>query len=220
MKRRPGPFEHTLRSHFQSQKSLYIFVTTLFMMGVIFGAVLVNSLDPSQKEGLLHYLGYFFQGLKDETIAEPGVAFQHSLGDHLKTIGLMWILGLSVIGIPVLLVLLFLKGLVIGFTVGFLFSKLSWQGLWFAFVSIVPQNLLIIPSMIIITMAGIRFSITLIKNRLIHHRGAIYPHFVSFSLLVTGMAVVMLVSSAFEAYVSPVMMKEVVPTDITLNQNF
>jgi stage II sporulation protein M len=38
--------------------------------------------------------------------------------------------------------------------------------------------------------------------------------------LVTGMAVVMLVSSAFEAYVSPVMMKEVVPTDITLNQNF
>ncbi|MGI6474374.1 MAG: stage II sporulation protein M [Thermoactinomyces vulgaris] len=145
MKRRPGPFEHTLRSHFQSQKSLYIFVTTLFMMGVIFGAVLVNSLDPSQKEGLLHYLGYFFQGLKDETIAEPEVAFQHSLGDHLKTIGLMWILGLSVIGIPVLLVLLFLKGLVIGFTVGFLFSKLSWQGLWFAFVSIVPQNLLIIP---------------------------------------------------------------------------
>lgn len=216
MKKRPSPLEHSLMLHFQSQKSIYIFVTTLFLMGVIFGAVLVNSLDPSQKEGLLHYLGYFFQGLKEENIAEPKVAFQHSFGDHLKTIGLMWILGLSVIGMPVLLILLFLKGLVIGFTVGFLFSKLSWQGLWFAFVSIVPQNLLIIPAMIILTAAGIRFSITLIKNRLIHHRGVIYPHFVSFSLLVTCMAVVMLFSSAFEAYVSPVMMKEVVPADISL----
>ncbi|MGA8941791.1 MAG: stage II sporulation protein M [Thermoactinomyces sp.] len=215
MKKKPGTFGHSFQAYMENQGSLVIFVTVLFMTGVIFGAVLVNSLDSSQKEGLLHYLGFFFQGLSEDAIADSKVAFQHSLGDHLKTIGLMWILGLSVVGIPVLLVLLFLKGLVIGFTVGFLVHQLSWQGLWFAFVSVVPQNLLIIPAMIIITMSGIRFSILLLKNRLIHHRGAIYPHFVSFSLLVTGMAIIMLFSSIFEAYVSPVLMKEAIPTNIS-----
>ena len=84
--------------------------------------------------GLLEYLGYFFRGLEQNTIAEPKIAFQHSMGDHLKTLGLMWILGLSIIGIPLILILIFLKGLVIGFTVGFLVSQLSWRGLWFAFV--------------------------------------------------------------------------------------
>lgn len=216
MKKKPSALSHSFQEYMKSQGSLIIFVTVLFMMGVIFGAVLVNLLDPSQKEGLLNYLGFFFQGLSEDAIADSKVAFQHSLGDHLKTIGLMWILGLSVIGIPILLVLLFLKGLVIGFTVGFLVHQMSWQGLWFAFVAVVPQNLLIIPAMIIITISGIRFSISLFKNRLIHHRGAIYPHFVSFSLLVTGMAVVMLFSSVFEAYVSPVLMKEVIPTNISL----
>jgi stage II sporulation protein M len=206
-----NPWGKLIGQHVESQKSLYLFVTVLFMMGVIFGAVIVNTLDPAQKEGLLGYLGHFFQGLAQNSIAEPGVALQHSIGDHLKTVGLMWILGLSVIGIPVLLLFIFLKGLVIGFTVGFLVSQLSWEGLWFAFVAVVPQNLLVIPAMIIVSVAGIHFSMLLVKNRLIHHRGAIYPEFVSFSVLVTGMALVLLVSSLFEAYISPVMMKGAVP---------
>lgn len=203
----------SLQSHIQRQKSLYMFVTVLFMMGVIFGAIIVNTLDPAQKEGLLTYLGHFFRGLDQHTIAEPEVAFQHALGDHLKTIGLMWILGLSVIGIPLLLVFIFLKGLVIGFTVGFLVNQLGLEGLWFAFVSVVPQNLLIIPALIIVTVAGIHFSTSLVKNRLIHYRGTIYPQFVSFSILVTCMAAVMLTSAVFEAYLSPLMMKEVIPMD-------
>jgi stage II sporulation protein M len=215
--KRKNQLSQTIQLHMKNQKSLYIFVTVLFMMGVIFGSVIVNTLDPTQKEGLLHYLGYFFQGLKQNSIADPQVAFQHSLGDHLKTVGLMWILGLSVIGIPLLLVFIFLKGLVIGFTVGFLVNQLSWEGMRFAFVSVVPQNLLIIPALIIVTVAGIDFSLALVRNRLIRHRGTIYPQFVSFSILITGMVIVLLVSSVFEAYISPLMMKGSIPTNITVS---
>jgi stage II sporulation protein M len=210
--KRKSQWSQTIQVHVQNQKSLFIFVTVLFMMGVIFGAVIVNTLDPEQKQGLINYLSYFFRGLEQNTIAEPEVTFQHSLGDHLKTVGLMWILGLSVIGIPVLLVFIFLKGLVIGFTVGFLVSQLSWKGLWFAFVSVVPQNLLVIPAIIIVSVAGINFSMLLVRNRLIHHRGTIYPQFVSFSILVTGMAAIMLLSSIFEAYISPHLMRQAIPT--------
>jgi stage II sporulation protein M len=209
---RKNQWSQTIHHHVQDQKSLYIFVTVLFMTGVVFGAAIVNALEPAQKEGLLGYLNYFFQGLQQNTIADPGIAFQHSLGDHLKTIGLMWILGLSVIGIPLLLILIFLKGLVIGFTVGFLVNQLSWKGLWFAFMAVVPQNLLVIPAMLIVTVAGIRFSVQLVKNRLISHRGSIYPQFVAYSILVTIMAVMMFLSSTFEAYVSPTLMKKAVPT--------
>lgn len=205
-------WSQTIQLHVQNQKSLYIFITVLFLMGVIFGAIIVNALDIDQKEGLLGYLSYFFKGLDQNSIADPATAFQQSIGDHIKTLGLMWILGLSVIGIPILLLFIFLKGLMIGFTVGFLVSQLSWKGLWFAFAAVVPQNLLVIPAMIIVAVAGINFSITLVKNRLITHRGTIYPQFVSFSILVTCMAVVMLTSSLFEAYVSPLLMKGAIPT--------
>lgn len=209
--KRKSPLRYSIHHHLQNQKSLYLFVTVLFMMGVVFGSIIVNTLDPAQKEGLLHYLGHFFDGLKQDSIAESKVVFQHALGDQLKTIGIMWILGLSVIGIPILIIFIFLKGMVIGFTVGFLVNQLSWQGLWFAFVSVVPQNLLVIPAFIIVAVSGIHFSIALVKNRLIHHRGTIYPQFVSFSIVVTAMAIVMLIAAFVESYLSPIIMKEAVP---------
>ncbi|SHE44912.1 stage II sporulation protein M [Seinonella peptonophila] len=211
MRSRKKQWNQTLHHHFQTQKSLYLFVTVLLMMGVIFGAVLVNVLDGTQKEGLLNYLGYFFQGLRQNEIADPEIMFQHAIGDHLKTVGIMWILGISIIGMPVILILIFLKGLVVGFTVGFLVHQLSWKGFWFAFVSVVPQNLFIIPAMIIIAVLGLHFSITLVRNRLIKHRGRIYPQFVSYSLVVTMLVGSLLVAAGMEAYLSPWLMKQTVP---------
>lgn len=209
--RRLDYWSRAVHGHVRNLKSLYIFVTVLFLMGMIFGALIVNTLDDKQQEGLHSYLSYFFKGLEQNSIAEQKVAFQHSFGDHLKTLGLMWILGLSVIGIPILLLFVFYKGLVIGFTIGFLVHQHALKGLWFASLSIVPQNLIVVPAVLIIAVTGIRFSILLVQNRLLHHRGTIYPEFVSFSLLATCMVVLFLGASLWEAYVSPVLMKESLP---------
>jgi len=200
-----------VQQHVQSLLSLYIFVTVLFVMGVVFGAIIVNTLSDSQKQDLLHYMGYFFQGLNRDNIAEPRIAFQHAMGDHLKTLGLMWILGLSIVGLPMILILVFLKGLGIGFTVGFLVNQLSWKGLWFAMVAVLPHNLLVVPVMIFVAVSGLQFSLLLVKNRLIQRRGTIYPQFLSYSVSVTAMAIVLVIASFFEAYVSPWLMRSAVP---------
>ncbi len=205
-------FSQNLRHYIESQMSLFIFVTVLFVVGVVFGSVIVNTMSPEQKEGLLGYLGHFFRGLEDESIADPKIALQHSIGNHLKTIGLMWVLGLSIIGLPLILILVFLKGLVIGFTVGFLVSQLSWQGLWFAFVSVVPQNLLVVPVLIFAAVSGIHFSMLLIRSRLIQRRGTIYPQFISYSIQLSLLAFILILASFFEAYLSPVFMRLALPS--------
>lgn len=181
------------------------------MMGVIFGAIIVNVLDPAQKAGLYHYVSSFLKVLGKNEIADPQIVFQHKLGDHLKTIGLMWILGLSVIGIPFLLLFIFVKGLVIGFSVGFLVNQLSWSGLWFAFVAVVPQNVILVPALIVIAVAGIHFSTHIVRNRIVHHKGTLFPELISFSLLVTVMAFLMIMSTGVEAYISPQLMKIALP---------
>lgn len=209
--RRTSSFHQIIQVHLQNLKSLYLFVIVLFLMGVVFGAIIVNTMDPTQKDGLMNYLSYFFRGLKQDGIADPSIAFQHSFGDYLKTIGLLWILGLSVIGIPVIVLLLFVKGIVIGFTIGFLVNQLSWKGVWFAFLAVVPQNLLAVPALMIVGVAGIHFSLLIVRNRLIQHRGTIYPQFVSFSFIATAMALVLFFASIFEAYLSPQLMKWVLP---------
>jgi len=200
-----------LHSHVENLKSLYVFVTILFVVGVIFGGIVVEVLDITQKEGLLNYLGHFFQGLKHDEIADPEITFQHALGAHMKILGIIWILGISVIGIPILLIIIFLKGFVVGFTVSFLVTQLSWSGLWFAFVSVVPPNLIVVPAYIIVIVSGIHFSVYLVRNRLIRHRGFVYPEFLSYCFLVLCMAVFLFIAAGIEAYLLPIWMKKVIP---------
>ena len=53
-------YQNIVVTHFREHSSIYLFVIVLFLMGVIFGAVVVNSLSFTQKEDLYYYLSQFF----------------------------------------------------------------------------------------------------------------------------------------------------------------
>lgn len=202
-------WNQTIQHHMEDHLSLYVFTTVLFIMGIVFGSLIVGALTVEQRQDLLGYLQHFFNGLDQGNIADPNVALKHTAAHHLKYIGLMWLLGLSVIGAPLVLVLIFLKGLVIGFTVGFFVRELSWNGLWFAFLSVFPQNLIVVPALLIVSVASIGFSLLLLRNRFIQRHGTIYPQFMSYSFLVMVMACVLVFASFFEAYISPRFMRQI-----------
>lgn len=199
----------TIQMHVKENVSLYLFTVILFTMGVSFGAVIVNSLALPQKQDLIGYLAQFFLELKQGAVGDPGTVFQASLGQYLKYIGFMWILGLSIIGLPIILIMVFLKGLVVGFTVGFLVNQWHWKGLYVASLSVLPQNLFAIPAFIIVGTAGISFSLRLIRSRFNRRGESVYHHFLSYSALVFLMGLLLCVASLFEAFISPVIMRQV-----------
>ncbi len=204
-------FTVTLRQFVQENASIYLFTAVLFAMGVLFGSILVNALSLDQKADLLTYLQTFFQVFAGDGIGESSVALHDAINYHLKFIALVWILGLTVIGLPVILCLVFLKGLVVGFTVGFLVNQLALKGLVFALFSVVPQNLLIVPAIIIASVAGLTFSLLLIKSRFLAKRFIILPHFFSYTFVSVAMVGILVVGSFVEAYVSPLFMKWISP---------
>lgn len=199
----------TIQTYAREHQSLYWFTIVLFTMGIIFGAVLVNSLPLSQKQELYGFLQYFFNSLSQQGIPETSTHFQQSFGYYAKTVAIMWVLGLSIIGLPMILLMLFLKGVVVGFTVGFLVNQLQWQGVTFAMMGILPQNLLVVPALFIIGVSGISFSLRLIKTRLVSKRDDIMPHFIGYTVLVMCMLGVLTMAALFEAFVSPRLMQVV-----------
>ncbi|MGC5324463.1 stage II sporulation protein M [Brevibacillus sp. SYSU BS000544] len=201
----------TIRNFMKENQSLYVFTVVLITMGVIFGAVIVNSLSLEQKQELFGFLQYFFRNIDQNGIADPNQQFQQAMGYYVKTVGIMWIFGLSIIGVPMILLLLFLKGIVIGFTVGFLVNQFQWDGVLFALAGVLPQNMLVIPAFVIIGVAGIAFSLRLIKTRLIsNNRGPILPYFFSYSMLVLVMFGILTLAALFESYISPSIMQYVI----------
>ncbi|MFC5988040.1 stage II sporulation protein M [Marinicrinis lubricantis] len=194
----------------QEYLPLTIFVSVLFIMGVVFGALLVNALSLEQKQDMYRYLGSFFNDLQGVAI-DASDSFKQVFGMHLKWILLIWVLGLSVVGLPLVFILIFLKGVLVGFSVGYLVSELSWKGMLFALASIAPQNILIIPSLILSSVLAVVFSMFVIKNRLIERKGSVSQAFTQYSFGMIGFMFVLFGASLLEAFLSPVLMKWVTP---------
>ncbi|GIP32304.1 stage II sporulation protein M [Paenibacillus sp. J2TS4] len=207
-----------LRMYSKDQLSYYVFVSILFITGVIFGAVMVNALTLEQKQEIVRHLGHFFHTI--DTGAEGDVAakqtFFQAVSLNLKWVALIWILGLSVIGLPFIFALDFIKGVLIGFSVGFMVGQFSWKGMLFALTSIAPQNMVLIPVIVAASVAAMSFSIQLVKNRFIQRTGSVYPLFIKYSTTTLTLALAVVIVSLFEAYVSPIMMKWVTPYLISL----
>jgi len=64
---------------------------------------------------------------------------------------------------PLITVLLFFKGFVLGFTVGFLVNEFGFKGIIIALVTVFPQNIIIIPVYLLATVTAVYFSLRLIK---------------------------------------------------------
>ncbi|MRN53514.1 stage II sporulation protein M [Paenibacillus monticola] len=196
----------------KEQTPLYIFVAVLFLVGVVFGALIVSALTMDQQQELGDYLGNFFATVDQQGLPAAPESFWSIATLNLKWIGLIWILGLSVIGLPGILILDFLKGVLIGFTVGCLVSQYSWHGLLFALVSVAPHNLVLIPVLLVCSAAAIAFSLLMIRSRVLgQRRTTVTRPFAMYTLLSFLMALLILGVSCFETWVTPSMMRWVTP---------
>lgn len=198
-----------MNQHLEEHSSLYLFTVILFIMGVIFGTLTVQSLGYMQQEDLFYYLQAFMSELQSGQLMDTSsnyALFQNFM-QHLKYIGFIWLLGLSIIGLPVILILLFLKGVFIGFTVGFFIHQLGWGGFLFSLVSVVPQNLVLVPLILLISVLSISFSLRLISHLLANQRTRKRPSFVKYSGVMVALSVILFGVALFETYLSPAMMK-------------
>jgi stage II sporulation protein M len=200
-----------MRSYIKEHMPLYVYVAVLFITGVIFGVVIVQALTLEQKQELSRHLGNFFQMVDLGLEWDKQHSFLQSFLMNLKWLVLISLLGLSVIGLPFILFMDFLKGVLIGFSVGFMVGEYAWKGMLFALTSVVPQNLVLIPTLIICSVTSIAFGLHLLKNRFLRQHLSIPISFVKFIATTCSLSILLLVVSLYEALLSPWLMQWVTP---------
>jgi stage II sporulation protein M len=162
----------SFQRYLQQHMSLYLYVSILFIMGVIFGTLVVNGLSAQQQQSMALFLQSFLESVMHEPDGSSAQSLIMLYAAHGRWVLLILVLGLSVVGLPLILIIDFLKGVIIGFTIGYLVGQFSWKGLFLAVVSIVPHNLIVIPVILVSSVAAISFSLYLIRS-LIMQRQAV-----------------------------------------------
>ncbi|TFE29927.1 stage II sporulation protein M [Cohnella luojiensis] len=195
--------------------NLYVFVGVLLVVGAIFGALLVNALTLEQQQELADEIGVYMTTVKESQSVAPMTTLWESFWFYGKWLMLIWFLGLSVIGLPLVLVLDFLKGVLIGFAVALLAQQLAWKGVFFFLVATAPQNAIVIPALMIASISAARFAYFVVRERLFRRKGQLLPPFLAHTA-VTGLMLIMIgVASSYEAFLSPLILERVTPTIVT-----
>lgn len=187
---------------------IYAFLVVVFIMGAVAGSIAVHTLSEQQKEELLTYLQGFFRSLGADANVTPEAVVRHSLFDNVaKTVGLVWLLGLSIIGVPLIVAIVFLRGFMLGFSIAFFVSEMVYRGLALAIVSIVPHNLIIVPAILLSAGAALSFSLAALVT-LFGRRGYnMYRQFLSTTLLCIVAGICLVGAALVEAYVTPILIQ-------------
>jgi stage II sporulation protein M len=191
--------------------NLYLFIGVLFVVGAVFGALLVRALTFEQQQDLADTLGLYLKSVGDGSGLDPATAFWDGFQFYAKWLFLIWLLGLSVIGVPIVLVLDFLKGVLVGFTAGLLVHELAWKGLLFFLATVAPPNALAVPALMIASVSAARFAYFIVRERLFRRKGRMLPPFLAHTAVAASMLVMLGVASLYEAYVSPLLLERVTP---------
>lgn len=156
-----------------------------------------------QKEDLFFYLKQFFEQMVDRSNPDKTALLKDSVLYHVKYMLLLFLLGISIVGMPIITVLLFIKGLVVGFSVGFLVNQMGWYGLLLSSASIAPQNLVIIPVYLLAGALALLFSLTLCKQLFIKRvHQPILQAFAKYSLLFGALLLILVTASLIEVFIA------------------
>ncbi|WEK55625.1 MAG: stage II sporulation protein M [Candidatus Cohnella colombiensis] len=184
---------------------LYVFVGVLIVVGAIFGVLLTSALTLEQQQELSEQLNVYMSGMSSDS-SHAAVVFWDRFFFYGKWLLLIWLLGISVIGLPVVLLLDFIKGVLIGFSAGILIQQFAWKGVLLFLASTAIQNAILIPVLIIATVSASRFAYFIVRERLFRRKGQMMPPFLAHCAVTVFMLLFICGVCCYEAFVSPLLL--------------
>ncbi|MCR4430701.1 MAG: stage II sporulation protein M [Tepidanaerobacteraceae bacterium] len=199
-------FPRIFMNYFKKNLTLYVSITIFFIGGILGGSIAVNMMSDVQTQTVLNFINSFFANAKNIDVDSTAI-FYLSISNNLKTAAMLCVLGLTIIGLPLILIIIFFRGFILGYTVGFFIRSMGIKGILFSVLSILPQNILIIPSIISIGVAAMVLSLTIVRSRLWHYSENFSHLLLGYFLYNFIFCTILVLAGLIEGYISPVFIR-------------
>lgn len=187
-------------NHIKDNLKAYIIVSIILLIGIILGVFFVNNLSQENKQEVQEYLTSFTNSVKDGASINNGQLLQKSIGSNLAFTILMWFVGSTVIGIPIVFGIIAFRGFCLGYTISS--SIAVWgmgKGILFFITTMLLQNLIFIPCMLALAVSGIKLYQSIMKDKRKENiKFEIFRH-TMFSLIIL---ILLMLSAMIETYIS------------------
>ena len=192
-----------LLSKYRKNKLLMSLIIILILT-LIAGTLYLSILSSENKELVTNSITTFFTSLNTK-LDTKNILFK-TLSNNLLTISLVWLLGFSIIGIPLVLLILIFKSFTTFFTFVSIIYTYKYIGIIKALIYVIPY-LLNLFMLFILTYYSLNFSIMLFNylfKKKDYNRSLIIKRYLK--LLIISI-LFMVVTAVIETYVIPTIFK-------------
>ena len=117
------------KKELSKRNNILLVISIVFLIGLVFGSIYITILDTKEKTTILNEVNNYFLSCDNLTFSDKIEVFKNSLISNLLYFISMWLLGICVIGIPIIIVMLFFKSFILGFSVSSIFAKYGFKGI-------------------------------------------------------------------------------------------
>ena len=187
---------------FPNKKINYTVITILFL-GVITGALFSTIIDLNDKKLILEKIQLFISNINKGNINNI-TALKNSIIINLSYSFIIWILGLTIIGVIINIFLLYLKGFIFGFSLSSFILTYSYKGIILSILYTLFGQLLNIIVIIILTIYSIMFTSNFLKQIIKNKQNLNIPkYFKNYTLIFIITIIISLISSISEVFLFP-----------------
>ena len=199
-----------INKHIQENFWLYIVSILCVFTGIILGMYSVKYMGEFEQNDLVNYLTSFI-GPSNANGISYKLIFSQSIKNNLPVIIFLWFLGLTIVGIPIIIIIDLLKGFTVGFTFSFMISGLGKSGIGIAILGVLPQNIIYIPCIIFASVVSMEFSIMLLKDKFNKQwTSSITSRIIYYSLIFIVIIIFLFMGIIIESYIAPYFVKNLI----------
>ena len=150
--------QNLLKSFFMAHINLYICLIVLFLIGIVMGAIHSGFVKDESLIESFRYIEDFMNALKTKQI-NVDILFREFLWNNLKPGFFIWLLGLVILGIPLIFLYVGFEGYSLGFAIALVLKSLGGsKGSFLIGLAILPQEIIIVPVLLTLSVNSVLFA--------------------------------------------------------------
>lgn len=164
MRKRKSQIFTTIKEDVLNNAKSYFIVVVIFTVGIFLGVMFINQLkDKSEIEK------YIITYVDETKLLQNGNYFkelQNDIKNNITLVILLWFAGTTIIGIPIVLGIILFRGFCLGYTIAscvYVFGRV--KALIFILITILLQNIIFIPAMMILGVSCIKLYKSIVKDK-------------------------------------------------------
>lgn len=199
-KQKKNRISNVILEFIQTNSKTCLILLIIFFIGVLLGVIFVNNCKETQENQIKSYIQNFVDGIRENYKISSTKLLWNAIMKNFITALVLWFLGLTLIGVPLIYLFIGYKGYCIGFTAASIIATLGGtKGTLFIASTMLLQNIIYIPIIIALATSSVKLYKKIMEDR---RRENIKTQILKHTIFSVFMLVILILNSFIEAYIS------------------